>query len=333
MDYGRIVRRAWEITWRHKVLWIFGIAAALFSGGGFGGGGGNGAQYRMNDSDLNRWRGMVPFGGNWEAAVPVILAIIGVLVLLALVFAVVGIVVRYTSYGALIGMVDEVERTERTSFRSGLRRGWRHLLRVFAIDLIIGIALFFVVLVVIFLTLIGGAFAVLPAIMLAQGDSGGATVVGILWGIGVGLAVLFAIIAVSVVVSAVSTLVRELAFRARVLEGQGVFASLGAAFRLIRSRLKEVLLVWLLLLAINLALTIITIPLVVIGVVGFIGPAIAAYAITESALVTLLVVIPLVLLFILIAAFLGGIYVTFQSTVWTLAYRELRSDHLVAEAI
>lgn len=331
MDYGRIIRRALEITWRNKVLWVFGIAAALFSGGG--GGGQNGFQYVLDESDLERARQTIPFGRDLESIVPVILAIIGAFVLIAVVLTVVGIIVRYTSMGALIGMVDEVERTERTSFRSGLRTGWRRLLRLFAIDLIVGIAVFAVVVALILLTVAGVLFAVLPAVALAQGGGSGATILAVLWGVGIGLAVLLVIVAVAVVVSAITTLVRELSFRANVLERQGIFASIGAAFHVLRANLKETLLLWLVLVAISLALSIVAIPLVVIGVVGFIGPAVAAYALTESVAVTLLVAIPLVLFFVLVAAFIGGLVLTFQSAVWTLAYREWRADHLVPEAV
>jgi len=28
MDYGNVLSRAWQIIWKHKVLWIFGILAA-----------------------------------------------------------------------------------------------------------------------------------------------------------------------------------------------------------------------------------------------------------------------------------------------------------------
>jgi len=333
MDYGRIIRRALEIVWRHKVLWVFGIAAALFSGGGGGGNGANGIQYTLDENSLRRFGQQMPFGPNVEAVVPVILAIIGLVLLLVLVFAIVGIIVRYTSVGALIGGVDEVERTERTSFRSALRIGWQRLLRLFAIDLIIGIAMFVVVLALVFLTIAGVLFAVLPAIALAEGGGSGATVLAVLWGVGVGLAVLVALVAVSVIVSAITTLIREVAFRANVLERQGVFASIGTAFRLIRGNLKEVLLVWLILVAINLALSIVAIPLVVIGIVGVIGPAVAAFALTESVAVTLLVLVPIALFFVLVAAFIGGLVLTFQSAVWTLSYREWRTEHLVPEAV
>ena len=40
MHYTDLIQRAWKITWRYKVLWIFGILLALASGGGGSGRGG-----------------------------------------------------------------------------------------------------------------------------------------------------------------------------------------------------------------------------------------------------------------------------------------------------
>ena len=33
MNHTNLISRAWRITWRHKVLWIFGILLALTGGG------------------------------------------------------------------------------------------------------------------------------------------------------------------------------------------------------------------------------------------------------------------------------------------------------------
>ena len=41
MNYSEILSRAWQIIWKHKVLWIFGILAGCANSGGGGGGGGN----------------------------------------------------------------------------------------------------------------------------------------------------------------------------------------------------------------------------------------------------------------------------------------------------
>lgn len=35
MDYMQIVKRAWEITKKHRYLWIFGILAGGAGGGGY----------------------------------------------------------------------------------------------------------------------------------------------------------------------------------------------------------------------------------------------------------------------------------------------------------
>ncbi len=33
MDYGGILNRAWQITWRYKILWLFGFFLGSGSGG------------------------------------------------------------------------------------------------------------------------------------------------------------------------------------------------------------------------------------------------------------------------------------------------------------
>lgn len=42
MDYGAILHRSWELTKRHKWLWVYGLVLAVLGGGGFNGGGGGG---------------------------------------------------------------------------------------------------------------------------------------------------------------------------------------------------------------------------------------------------------------------------------------------------
>ena len=39
MDYGEILKKSWNITWKFKVLWLFGFLASCGKGGGGGGGG------------------------------------------------------------------------------------------------------------------------------------------------------------------------------------------------------------------------------------------------------------------------------------------------------
>ena len=48
MNQVALVKRAFAITRRYRVLWLFGILVALTSGGG---GGGNGANYSFQGDD------------------------------------------------------------------------------------------------------------------------------------------------------------------------------------------------------------------------------------------------------------------------------------------
>ena len=40
MDYGKVLKRAWETVCRYRALWVFGIIIALTTASGGGGGGG-----------------------------------------------------------------------------------------------------------------------------------------------------------------------------------------------------------------------------------------------------------------------------------------------------
>ncbi|MBI5840676.1 MAG: hypothetical protein HZB19_11300 [Chloroflexi bacterium] len=45
-NFGEVLARAWQVIWKHKVLWIFGILAGCARGGGGGGGGGGNRSYQ-----------------------------------------------------------------------------------------------------------------------------------------------------------------------------------------------------------------------------------------------------------------------------------------------
>lgn len=339
MEYGKIVKRALSITWRHKVLWVFGIALALFSGGGRPGVERN-LQYTLNPGDMQRWqRGMPwlrgfplvpggPFGrpfAPWQQIMPAVLGILAILAAVGVVLLIVGIIVRYTSFGALAGMVDEVERTEQTAFRSGFSAGWSRFLRLFAIDLLIGVAVFALLLVLMVVAILGAMIVAGPVALTSRGG-GAPMALAVLWAVGSGLLLLLLLVLAALALSAGVTLVREFAFRACVLDGKGVFDSLGASWGLARSRLREGLLMWLLMVGINLALGLAAIPLALLGIGGLVGPALVIYGLSLSPVATALFALPALLIIILVSLLISGIYLTFRSAVWTLTYRELRNE-------
>jgi hypothetical protein len=348
VEYGNIVKRAFQVTWRNKALWVFGIAAALFGEGArFGGGGGghgNGMSYTVNAADIQRWRqyGLPfprlpwgPFGGLTPTGMaPMWVMVIGlfaVLVLVALVFMVVGVIVRYTSLGAMIGMVNDVEQSEHTSFRAGLRAGWARFLRLFALDLLIGVAAFALVMAI--LVVVGGVAAVVvvvPTIFLVR--AGGASlVVGILWAVLIGMALILVMVLALLAITVFFGLLRQFSLRSCILDRKGIFDALRAGLALTRSRLREGALMWLILVGIGLALGLVSIPLILMGAGLVLGPALLVGNATQSPVAALLAAAPFLLVFVIIGIVVSGVVLAFQSSVWTITYRELTSKQLLKE--
>ncbi len=345
MEYGRIIKRAIDITFRQKVLWIFGIAAALFGGmeGGGGGGGGQGIGYTFSPGTLPRFTvpqmpmpHQAPFGPMmprvpWESILPIALAILGIIAVFGILWAIASIIVRYTSFGALIGIVNQVEEEEETGFQAGLRTGWRRLLHLFAINLIIGIVGMIFAVALIIILIIAGVLAAVPALLLFS-LSEAAGVLGVLLGVIMGIGLLLLLLLVALVFSAVTTIVRELAFRASVIENQGIFDALGAGIALLRTKLRETVLMWLLLVLIRFVLSIVAIPLMLVGLAIVLVPALAGALITESPLVALLGATPGLLLMLVVGTFLGALVLIFYSATWTLTFRKLAIEETEYQA-
>ena len=136
MDLGYVLRRAWEITWQHKPLWLCGFLVSLGTVGarvGIGSGGTRGG-----------WIGR-EYPPEVQRAVSGFLSspysIVAVVVLVLLVVA---IGVGLTVLGALgrAALVDQVQAAEDrggVSLRAGWEAGGRHLWAVFLIRLLLGL--------------------------------------------------------------------------------------------------------------------------------------------------------------------------------------------------
>ncbi len=319
MDHFKILKRAFSITLDYRALWVFGILLAITTastpsgdGGGDGGGDFNGA----------------PSVGWPDVSTEVITALIiaGItLLLVVLVLAVVGAVARYISETALIRMVDQHEGTgEKLGVRQGFRLGWsRPALRIFLIDLLISVS----VIVVFLLLLIISAAPLLVWLT----DSVPARVLGTVLTAGLAMLVIFAAIAVSIVLSLLLQFFR----RAVVLENLGVMEGMRRGLQLVRQRLGDVIVMGLILFGLGLAWVIVTIPLVIVLLIAalvlgglpalLVGMIVSLFAegpmpwiiaaVVGSPIFLLVVGVPLL--------FLNGLAETFQSSTWTLTYREL----------
>lgn len=334
MDHFKILKRAWDITWRYRALWVFGIILALVTSSG--GGGGPSFQYNFGRGDLS------PRGGElsipeispevWASILSLLVAVGIALGCLILILIVVGTIARYVAETALIRMVDDHEETgEKRGVRQGFRMGWsRTAFRLFLIDLLIGVP---VALAFILFFLLA-----LAPLLLWTTESTAAGVIGTVATIGL----FFLFVLVAIVVTAVLSLLIRFFHRTCALEDLGVIDSIREGWGLVRRQLKDVAIMWLIMIGVGLGLGIAMffVVLLLLGVGLVLGgmPALLVGGLTslfsEGALPWIFAAatgFPIFLLVMIVPTlFLGGLIEVFKSGVWTLTYREVRALEEVA---
>jgi len=347
MDHVTVLKRAWNNVWRYRALWVFGIILALTTGSrgseslsaldegndrdrsiaefrlpdDFSVELGDGLRQEIEELDRLFSREIPP-----QVVSTVIAVVIGLLCVGVLLF-VVGRIARYVAETSLIGMVDKYEETgKQQSLRQGFRMGWsRATWRLFLIDLAVDLPV-----ALAFMLLFALAFAPL---LLWTSRSTGLGTVGTVSTIGL----FFAVVFLAIVVGAALSLLKRFFRRACVLDGLGVAESLRRGWAMVRQNLKDAGLMWLIMIGVNLAWMLVMVPIGVllfgVGAVMGGGPALLAGKWAESAfggaaswIVGGAVGIPIFLAVVVAPlVFLGGLREVFQSSTWTLTYRELRA--------
>jgi hypothetical protein len=350
---GKYLKRALQIVWNYKVLWIFGFLIALTGGAANGGGGGGGTSYRANmPTNYNDFRDFGNVGSyspqmqkvaDWfmqnveplfatEAkAITTVLIIVGILVGIALIFGFLGALVRYPAETAVMRMVDTHEQNgSKLKFKEGWKLGWNHRAwRIFLVDLLIGTPAFGIVVL-----LMGGLGVYFFA---NRQNIEGAFNVGV--GIWIGLVVLLmmALAFVMIVVSMVRQyIVRKIAF-----EDLGVWYGFRQGWALFKQNLKHTLLTWLILIGVGIAfgiavmlVAILLIPaylvLAIPGAIAAVVPGAIGYGITSLFagevlpwIIAAVLAIPVLFLVMFSPlTLISGAYTVFTSNVWTLLYRD-----------
>jgi hypothetical protein len=331
MDHIRILRRAFDITRIYRALWVFGILLALTTtrSGGNSPSGGSGGSHNNNGSNIpfqwpNNWPSFhwpTIASGEWSAIAGIVIALVCVFFLLAVVFT----FLRYIALTASVRMVDGYENTAaKVTVREGFRLGWNNRsFRAWLVDLLLGV-IFLAVFII-------GAGIVAAPLLLLLTRVRALSVIGVLITVGLGLLFLFAFIVAAILLSVLG----EFFHRAVIIENLGVIDSIRRGWQVATRRIGDTLIMGLILFGINLGLTLLLIPVVIIlllvaGVTGGI-PGLLAGGLTtliaqdwQAITVGLLVGIPIFLiLFVLPLLFVRGLVETFFTTTWTLTYREL----------
>lgn len=315
MPYADFLKRAWALTRRHKILWLFGLLAGTGGGINFGDLGGRTDRLREMGSGREMPGGMgqgMPWGdgGFGPMAMGWLQDNSGVIALVVAAAALFGLVLFVVGIAAKGGLVhlsaradDERPVLAGDGWRVGFSRWWRTL----------GVHL------VIFLPIV--AFIVVGAVVL------GVTGIGafMAWGAGrsdqagggllalIGLVLL--LLPLLFVATLIAALLLELALRHAILADRPALDAVGAAWNDLRGRFMDVAAMWLVMLLSGFVFA-----FVIAFVAGIaLVPAIVAGIATESVGVGLAMGAPGLLLVLVPVS----IYAAWRSTAWTLFWRQL----------
>ena len=242
MSYGKILERAWKITWRWKILWVLGFLAALGSGGGPGSSGGS-SSYTTSGEEWSGWWGQTYY----EPYIPagIVATILGIMCL-AFIIGIAVWVVSIIARGGLIAGVQQVEEQEHTSFGSAWRAGARRFWTLFGVNFLAAIPIIILVaigIVVLIVMLAGSGFAFAESADVAGGF-------GILTAILCGGALCCGMIIVAVILQQI----RIYAERAAILEDLGWIEAFSRGWEVLKANLGPTIIFWLIFAAIGFAI-------------------------------------------------------------------------------
>ena len=296
MDYGGLVKKALDIMWKFKYLWIFGFFVQALSGGGQG---------MLNLPDdwgkiklpsaywSDSWNGlnglkMTIDNHIGELAIAVILLLILAAFLIFLIFLVLGII----SQGGLIHCVSRIRAGEKPTLGDGWNIGVKNFWRMLGIWIIIVI----LVLAAILLILV-------PFILVIIFSG----VLGLLFGMFLIPLFILAIIFIS--------LIDFYSTRTCILEGKGVFVSLAGAWETLKNNLAKTIMI-----------TIISIGSTIVYIIGLIMVGlILAIPFVLIAIANLFLGIVLgVIAGLIYLAVVSGAWGAYIDSFWTLAFLELK---------
>ena len=297
MDFGKVLSRAWEITWRWKVLWVFGFLVSL----GQGGSRGSSSSYRVEYGGR---------GGQFLERIPP--AVVGLLIALACVGLIIGLalwVLSVIGRGALIGGVQQVEEEGSTDLSRAWRVGVNRFWTLFGISILTALP----VLILVILVVAAFVGPILAEVGLSAGRRGPTGILALSFLCGTPLC------CSAIVATILLSQIKIYADRAAVLEGLGWIDAFRRGWQVLKDNLGPTIVFWLIFFGIGLVF----VAVVGGGLLVLLVPFIALVASTDLGAWILVPIGCGGLLAIVVSALIGSIVQTFTSATWTLAYREM----------
>lgn len=288
-NFGEVLTRAWQIIWRHKVLWIFGIFAGCSRGGGGGSGGQVSGSGDQTFPQLEQFMNQV---SQWIEDNPWIVAVFVLLVILVLIVSIfLGTIGRV----ALIRGTYQAETgAERLNFGELFSGSMPYFWRVFGLSLLI---LLIALVVFVPLVLGGTLFSALTA--------------------GIGLICLVPLICLLIPLLWVLSVVIEQANVAIVLENLGIGDGFRKGWSVVRANLGPIIVMTLIIFIGSGVIGF----LIALPIIAAVVPLIFSAASNNTAPIWITVVCCAVYFPVLLV--LSGILNAYVQSIWTLTYMRL----------
>jgi hypothetical protein len=290
MEFGKLFSRAWQITWRWKVLWVFGFLVSL--GQGFRGGN---RVIWVEDC----WR--------LERFLPEVVDILIALACLGLIVGIALWVLSVIGRGALIGGVQQVEEEGSTDLRRAWMVGVSRFWTLFGLSFLTGLPV--LILVILLIAAFVGPIVTDAIISSDRGGLSGLSVLSFLCGV--------PLCCSTIVVGILLSQIRTYAERAAVLEGLGWIDAFRRGWQVLKENIGPTVVFWLILFAIGAVFAIV----VGGGLLVLAAPFVALFSRIRPGAWVLIPICGGGLLVIVASALIGSVVQTFTSATWTLAYR------------
>jgi len=298
LDFGNVLTRAWNIVWKNRVLWLFGLLASCGRGGG--GGGGGGTSFDPNNPPITPDGQFVmppefeQMFGNIDPTIFII-----TIICLALLISVIVLIIQTLGTGGLIGGIDRADAAGAVSFGDAWSVATAKFLPLLGLTLITAIIIIAVALLVI-----------VPGTLLSVAT------------LGLGLLCFLPLLCVFVIIALLFSLIIQFAQIGVVIDNLPVIDSLRRGWEVFRANLANTIILAIIVGVIGFVVSLVlALPLLFIvlpAVAGVAGFAADNQALGAGGLIFALVCFCLYLPVLLV---LSGILQAWTTSAFTLAYK------------
>lgn len=344
MDFGQLFSQAWKITWRYKVLWIFGLLSSCAASGLSGGNGTSSFNFPSSSSSTP---GRAPSGTlppidqyqiqqMMERMAPY-LAVFAVLACVGLIIGIIAWLIGIMGRGALVAGVDQAQQEGGTSFSKGWSAASAKFKPLFGMNLLLALPGLLMGLIALIILVVGGGtmLASIASAMNTSRSGDGAAIGAAILG---AFACFIPLACVGFVLEVIIAILRLFGERAIVLEDMSAMDGLKRGWAVFRANAGNSILLGILLIiltyVIGFVIGIAALPVIL----PIAGAMVATSASTRGAAVPAAGMIALgmcgIFLLAVVSYVVRSALHTFSGACWNLAYRQFaKPSAIVAEPI